>query len=63
MATIPKFRIATRIFDTDPPYAVRDHSVYITAHSIDDAGRRVMAALNLIDEAKEEAQDGDRNQD
>lgn len=63
MAKAHKFRVATTIYQTDSPYATVAHSVFIQAHSTDDAGRRVIAALNLIDEAKEEAQDGSPNQD
>lgn len=57
MTIISQFHVSLRIQDQAPPAEHRLRLLTIRAHSLDDAERRVMAALNLIDQAKEEAQD------
>lgn len=63
MPNIPKFRVSLVISATPPLKGHLHHARFIQAHSLDDAGHRTIAALNLIDEPKEKANEpaGDPN--
>lgn len=63
MAKIPKFRVGVNIDALSAPSGHHTTSVIITGYSIDDAARRVVAALKLIDQANEETQDANPNRD
>lgn len=52
---MPEFRLSVVIDATEAPHGHLHHARFITAHSLPDAGRRVVAALKLIDEPKEES--------
>ncbi len=63
MAKIPEFRVSVTIDAIAPTGGHIRTVIIIAAHSIDDAGRRVVAALKLIDEAKEDPNDGSPDTD
>lgn len=63
MAKVPEYRVKTTIETVRGPHQILEYSRIIHAYSVTDAARRVTAALKLIDQAKEEAQDGSPNQD
>lgn len=57
MAKVPEYRVKTTIETVRGPHQILEYARIIHAYSVTDAGRRVTAAIKLIDEAKEHTDD------
>lgn len=63
MPKAPEYRVKTTIETVRGPHQILEYVRTIHAYSVTDAARRVTAAFKLIDQAKEDAPDGNPNQD